>query len=390
MSRTPKPWLRKGRGWYVKIDGAQVPLGRDRAAAHAAFHRLMADRAAGVPGAGRSAGLTVLDVVNLYLAEQDSRARAGEIAPGTAADSREILCPFARDLGHGQATGLRPYDVARWRDRPTWGPTQRHRATGEVKRAFRWARKAGLIDANPIAELEAPAPRRRSAIPAPGQVDRLRAAIAPGDPFADLLRALYGSGARPGEVYGLTAAGVDLAGRRWLVRNKTRRKTGVEERAIYLTPELVELSRALCERRPDGPLFVNAAGRPWTNAAVSARLTRLRKRLGMGREVCAYAIRHLFATDALEKGVPIATVAELMGHSDTTMVSRVYSKLGQRQDHLRASVDFRRAVSPGPSGENTPRPGPGSAVSGPEGPADPPKPGDTGGPTPGTLPGPPR
>jgi integrase len=53
----------------------------------------------------------------------------------------------------------------------------------------------------------------------------------------------------------------------------------------------------------------------------------------------AYATRHLYATDALEREVPIATVSELLGHSDTRMVSKVYSKLHQREDHLRAAVE---------------------------------------------------
>ena len=31
MARRPRPWLRKGRGWFVSIDGRQLPLGDDKA-----------------------------------------------------------------------------------------------------------------------------------------------------------------------------------------------------------------------------------------------------------------------------------------------------------------------------------------------------------------------
>ena len=43
MARRPKPWLRKGRGWFVTIDGKQVPLGNDKEAAYRRFHELMAE-----------------------------------------------------------------------------------------------------------------------------------------------------------------------------------------------------------------------------------------------------------------------------------------------------------------------------------------------------------
>ena len=64
------------------------------------------------------------------------------------------------------------------------------------------------------------------------------------------------------------------------------------------------------------------------------RFRNLRARLDLPRGVCAYVYRHGFCTDALEKGIPIATVAELMGHANTAMISKVYSKLSERRRHL--------------------------------------------------------
>jgi hypothetical protein len=39
----PKPWHRKGRGWFVTIDGKQVKLGKNKDEALEVYHRLMAD-----------------------------------------------------------------------------------------------------------------------------------------------------------------------------------------------------------------------------------------------------------------------------------------------------------------------------------------------------------
>jgi site-specific recombinase XerD len=55
-----------------------------------------------------------------------------------------------------------------------------------------------------------------------------------------------------------------------------------------------------------------------------------------------YTFRHSWCIHALERGVDAVTVATLMGHRDTTMISRHYAHLMQRRDHLRESV--RRAA----------------------------------------------
>ncbi len=44
MPRFPKPFFKKShRCWYVELDGKQVRLGPDEAAAHKRYHELMAE-----------------------------------------------------------------------------------------------------------------------------------------------------------------------------------------------------------------------------------------------------------------------------------------------------------------------------------------------------------
>jgi site-specific recombinase XerD len=54
--------------------------------------------------------------------------------------------------------------------------------------------------------------------------------------------------------------------------------------------------------------------------------------------VIAYAYRHTFATDALLAGNDLATVAAMLGHKDTSMVSKVYGHLDQNSKHMHAAV----------------------------------------------------
>src|SRR5262249_22175489 len=100
---------------------------------------------------------------------------------------------------------------------------------------------------------------------------------------------------------------------------------------------------------PRGPLFRNADGNPWTRHAVASRLRRKkrRKRDPIGADIVAYTYRATWATEALTNEVPVATVAQLMGHADTTMASRHYAKLAEKKDYLRQAAV--RAVTGSPA-----------------------------------------
>lgn len=133
----------------------------------------------------------------------------------------------------------------------------------------------------------------------------------------------------------MTAADVNLDLGVWVIdRHKTGKKTG-KPRVIYLCPEMVELSRRLVTERPSGPLFPNSRGVPYTKDAIGLRFKRLRKRLPHLAHFVCYSVRHSYASDALENGVGIAQVAELLGHTDTRMVSRHYGHLGQKVAHMK-------------------------------------------------------
>jgi site-specific recombinase XerD len=112
---------------------------------------------------------------------------------------------------------------------------------------------------------------------------------------------------------------------------------------------------------PTGLVFRNTKGTAWTRHTIAHRFERLRTKLNLGPGATAYSLRHLFITDALERGVPIATVAVLVGHTDTTMISRVYSKLDERNKHLREAMDMARPSESGPAregGDGAGQPGP--------------------------------
>ena len=100
-------------------------------------------------------------------------------------------------------------------------------------------------------------------------------------------------------------------------------------------------SRRLCERHPAGAIFRNQDGNPWTLQAINCRFKRKRNRKNdkLDKGITAYVYRPSWATDALENGVPDASVAELMGHSNTAMLHKHYSKLRENREHLRKAAE---------------------------------------------------
>ncbi|MHC5544325.1 tyrosine-type recombinase/integrase, partial [Singulisphaera rosea] len=161
-----------------------------------------------------------------------------------------------------------------------------------------------------------------------------------GDPFRDLLTAMTESGNRPGEAIKVTAADVDFELGVWVIKGKTTRRTG-KDRVVYMNTTLIEVTRRLAAKNPSGPIFRYEDGNPWTLQAINCRFRRkkVRKSDRLDGNVTAYVYRHSFATDALEKGVPDATVAELMGHSGTAILHKHYSKLREKREHLRKAAE---------------------------------------------------
>jgi len=248
-----------------------------------------------------------------------------------------------------------------------WGRSTRRHAIANLKRALNWAVDARMIAANPIARMKRPKTVARERIMTPEERDRLLSSYPEGDPFRHLLVALQESGCRPGEAMKVTAADVDLEEGVWRMRGKDYAATG-KMRTIYLTPTLLELTKRLMREHKRGPLFRNADGNPWTRHAVANRLRRKKRRNKdpLGADIVAYTYRATWATEALTNKVPVATVAELMGHADTTMVSRHYAKLAEKKDYLREATV--RAVTGSPANASS-RPPADAAASGPRRPA---------------------
>ena len=133
------------------------------------------------------------------------------------------------------------------------------------------------------------------------------------------------SGCRPGEICSLTIDRCVPDQSFWLVANKTRNKTGLKMRPIYLTPELAALTRSQIGTRTEGFLFLNRDGNPWKTDTVRCRFRNLREKLGLSPGAIPSGTRHRFASDLINRRkVDSVIVARLLGHSDGRMLLKTY------------------------------------------------------------------
>jgi integrase len=344
MARPSKPRYRRygpGRGaWVSTIAGeyrtlASGPKEETRQEARRQFHTLMAEEKGKLV-----AGISLRALKDVFL---DS-VQAGK-RPLTYEFYRRHCKGFWEHVGEIAASDVKPYHVTRWLAAHAWNDTTRHGAITAVKRMYRWAKKEGHLETNPLADIEKPSPFRREQIMTDGQLWEVLDA-SPDKAFRDLLAFARETGCRPSEAMAVEAHHVDLANAAITMKSKTSGATG-KPRVIHLTPAAVELCRQLMAIRPEGPLLRNVDGNPWNRHATKSRFCRLRKKLGLGKEATLESLRHGFATDGLSAGVPIKTMAELLGHSSTAMVDRHYSHMHDRKAHLKEAVGKLRPGEPG-------------------------------------------
>ena len=388
MPHFPKPFFKKSRRcWYVQLDRRQHKLSPDKDEAFRMYHQLMSQ-----PCERHVPSDSLAAIVDAFL-EWSQKNRS----PDTYEWYRYRLERFVRTYPDLRASDLRPYHVETWVDTYRFSRNSRRNYLRTVKRCMKWAKKQGYIDRNPIADLELPSAERREIVVSQGEFDKLLETVRNPN-LADLMLVTWETGCRPQELLRVEARHVDLANQRWIFP-KSESKMKRIARVVYLTERAMEITRRLLPAHPDGALFRNQNGRPWTPDAVNCGFATMRIRLGM-REITKrgltipeedilamlsqlkatriqkgetvekspkelrtearrklthrlaltlvpkyslYALRHSWATHALQRGVDPLTVAILMGHEDPSTLSKVYQHLSLDPVHMLKQA--QRAVS---------------------------------------------
>jgi integrase len=335
-----KPWFWKARkSWFVDTADGRVDLGPDETKAHETWAAMLA-----VEQRRDSRDPMFVELAKLFLTDSEGRVSRGELSIDTHGNYVWYIDSFCERNPAIAVSEMEPHHITDWlAANPTWGSSARRHAIGSIKRVLNWGRRERRILSNPIEYVERPSQPRRSALitdddhralvkaagsqPFSGKIDRQ---------FRLVLIAIRHCGGRPQDVAQARVEWVDKDVTKWtLPEHKTKRHTE-RPRVVYLSPCLQTITRILIAGRTTGPLFRGRRGSLTTNA-ITCRMKRLKKDLGLPEGVVFYSYRHGYITQALERGVDVATVAELTGTS-IAMIQKHYGHLASKHDHLKSAA----------------------------------------------------
>ena len=321
MPKVAQPFHRPNRNmWFVHFNGREEKLSSDKQEAYRLYYALMSRE----PELARPAPdrLLVIALIDDFM----EWARCNR-SPATYDIYLRLIQQFATAIPKTLTVAeLKPFHVTRVMDANSanWSQNTKRDFAATVQRAFNWAERQGIIEKNPLKNLEKPAAVARELVVNPADYARILEAVKEPN-FRELIELAWETGCRPVELRKIEARHVDQDR---IVFPPTEAKGKRKHRVIYLgTDKAKEIVARLCVANPTGCILLNSEGRPWVKDAINCAFFRLKKKLGIKFHMGAF--RKGFVTEALKNGVDVSTLAGLMGHANGNMIASVYSKVAQ-------------------------------------------------------------
>jgi integrase/recombinase XerD len=212
------------------------------------------------------------------------------------------------------------------------------RRLSAVRSFYAYLRLTGVASVDPAAIVATP--KLPSRLPKTVPVDLLEALLDAPDPETPagardraVLELLYATGARVGEVAGLSLGDVDLASGQVRVTGKgdKQRILPIHQEAVRRMRAYIEVARpALKPRAGESAVFLNRSGTRLTDGGIRRLMKRHMDDVGGAAGLTPHALRHTFATHLLEAGADLRSVQELLGHVALS-TTQIYTHLGMRR-----------------------------------------------------------
>lgn len=249
-----------------------------------------------------------------------------------------IVCNFLKAIGkHIKKilTGDIRYYLARYlTDRKVQKSTLDNQRRG-LSAFFGWLATEGYIDKNPMLRVERiKADYKIKKAFSDMEVEQLREAANTAKEKA-LIEFLLSTGCRVTEVSRLHVQDIDFSKKECVVYGK-----GNKERKVYLTDKcLFYLNLYLTTRNEESTsLFTNRNHYGMTKGNIETLLRKIGKRAGVDK-VHPHRFRRTFATNAINKGMPVQYVQKILGHKslNTTMIYCNLDEDNIKMEHRRVA-----------------------------------------------------
>ena len=155
-------------------------------------------------------------------------------------------------------------------------------------------------------------------------------------------------GLRVSEVCSLTWEAIDFADGTLRVNNGK----GQVDRVVYFSSDVEQALKIWQARQKTGKYLFpsrNRKGIPLARSRVNVLMNRYLKTANVTKHYSPHCLRHTFATELLNAGVPLEVLKELMGHREihvTLRYTKIYETTKRQQyDQAMTKVEQRQAIN---------------------------------------------
>lgn len=192
---------------------------------------------------------------------------------------------------------------------------------------FGWMHTEGIIESNPMRKIKSAKVDPKGARHAltVEELERLRDACV-GYKEKALVEFMVSTGCRLSELIGVMVDTINFRDRSVKVHGK-----GGKNRIVYFSIRAkLMIEEYLHSRRGGVALFScdRAPHRPTQSRAIERQIQVIGERAGLPRRVHPHLLRHTFATNALNSGMDIVVIQQLLGHEDVS-TTQIYAEISQ-------------------------------------------------------------
>ena len=207
-----------------------------------------------------------------------------------------------------------------------------------IRSFFRFLVQEGILEANPLENLESPkVARTLPEILSLKEIEQILEQPNVQTPLGvrdrAMLEMLYATGMRVSELTQLPIHQVSLEGGYVLLYGK-----GSKERVVPLGSEALKwvalylkTTRGILSKGKDSPsLFINRSGKGMSRQRFWRNLKDYARRAGLHKRITPHLLRHSFASHLLERGADLRSVQMMLGHADIS-TTQIYTHVtGER------------------------------------------------------------